>query len=167
MIRTRWAVTVAVALAAALPLRAPAQVRPRRAALIAQIEQLYLGNLTRQMGLTAGQLPRFRAVITSWAQKRAALEAEEAGLRQALMGELRPGIAADADSVAKLVDALNANQVAYAESLRDEVRDLTPILTPVQRGQFELARDRLMQRVRDIQNQRANAAPPAPGSNPP
>jgi hypothetical protein len=56
--------------------------------------------------------------------------------------------------VSHLVDAINVNRIAYAETFRDEMRDLTPVLTPVQRGLFQLSRDRLLARVKDLQQQR-------------
>ena len=110
------------------------------------------------MALTVDQQPRFRRVVSSWAQKRGALEVEERQLRQSLKRELTPGVAANPDSVSRFVDDLNANRVAYAETFRDEMRDLTPILTPVQRGQFQVRRDQLLQRIRDLQQQRPGGA---------
>ena len=53
------------------------------------------------------------------------------------------------------VDRILANRVAYQESFRDEMRELTPILTPAQRGQFLLIRDRFLQQVHELQQQRA------------
>lgn len=133
--------------------RNPAAPRPR-AALLRDIDQMFLNQVTREMALSPDQVPRFQRVVSTWAQKRATLEAEERRLRQALAGELRPGVAANPDSVSRFVDALNDNRVDYANSFRDEMRELTPILAPVQRGQFQVARDRLLQRVRELQQQR-------------
>ena len=147
--------------------RAGAQARPGRAALLRSIDQMFFNRVVRQMGLSADQLPRFRSVVTDWAQKRQAVESDGAALRQALAGQLRPGIAADADSVARLVDALNANQVAYAQTFPDEMHDLTPILTPVQRGQFVLLRDQLLQAVQQIQLKRSAGRGQLGGTAPP
>ena len=136
---------------------ASAQVKPGprpRAQLLQQIDQMFLNQVTREMALSPDQVPRFQRVVSTWAQKRAMLEEEERRLRQALAGELRPGVAANPDSVSKFVDAMNDNRVDYANSFRDEMRELTPILSPVQRGQFQVARDRLLQRVKELQQQR-------------
>jgi hypothetical protein len=129
--------------------------RPARAALVRNIEEIFLNRVSRVMALTPEQQPRFQRVVLAWAQKRASLEIEEHQLRQALNRELTPGVAANPDSVSRFVDALNANRVAYAESFRDEMRELTPILNAVQRGQFQVARDQLLQKVRELQQQRA------------
>jgi hypothetical protein len=111
------------------------------------------------MGLSDEATARMQRVVTAWATRRRTLEREEMRLRQALNGQLRPGVAANSDSVGSYVDALNENRVAYAQSFRDEMKELTPILTPVQRGQFQQMRDRLMLRMEEIQNQ-GKAPPP-------
>jgi hypothetical protein len=132
---------------------------PPRQALLEEINRRFVNQVIAEMGLTEAQIPRFKRVVVSWAQKRAVLDQEERRLRQALIGgELRPGVAANPDSVAKFVDGINAVRVEYAETFRDEMRDLTPILTPVQRGQFQIRRDQFLQRVRDLQQQRAGGA---------
>ncbi len=150
----RWMVLLFVGVA---PLAAQRAARPR-AALVRDIEQIFMTQASREMGLTPAQEPPFRRVVETWAQKRAALESEEAQLRQSLSTQLTPGVAANPDSVTHDVDALNANRVAYAETFTGEMRDLTPILTPVQRGQFQMARDRLLQRIQQLQQQRAGGA---------
>jgi hypothetical protein len=98
------------------------------------------------------------------AGKRRDMERQERDLRQALNRQLRPGVAADADSVARLVDGLTEQRVAYAETFREEMREVAAILTPVQRGQYLLLRDRLMQRVQEIRQSRpgARTSPPSP-----
>ncbi len=160
MIRLRSIqMVLACSLLVAAPLTAQkkAQVGPRRAALVRDIEQIFLTQVSREMALTDEQMPRFQRIVIAWARKRETLETDERTLRQSLQSELRPGVAANGDSVGRFVDDLNANRVAYAETFRDEMRELVPVLTPVQRGQFQMARDRLLQRVRDLQQQRAGA----------
>jgi hypothetical protein len=152
---------VSLALLAGSAVPAVAQkpaVRPRRAALLRDIQQVFLNQVTREMALSPEQLPRFSRIVGAWAEKRGALEIGERSLRQALQDQLRPGVAANPDSVSRVVDAINANRVAYAETFRDEMRELVPVLTPVQRGQFQVARDRILQRIRDLQQQRAGGA---------
>ena len=65
--------------------------------------------------------------------------------------------------MAKLVDALTNHRVAFAQTFRDEMRELSAILNPVQRGQYLLLRDRLMQRAQELQQARLNQGgfPPA------
>ncbi len=152
----RVGLVLAGSLLAIAPMSAQQGSRPR-AALVRDIDVMFMNQVTREMALSGDQVTRFQRLVSTWAQKRATLAAEERRLRQALASELRPGVAANPDSVSKFVDALNDNRVDYANSFRDEMRELTPILTPVQRGQFQVARDRLLQRIRDLQQQRPGA----------
>jgi len=130
-----------------------------RPLLLQEIQRRFMNQARTQMGLTAEQLPRFQKVVSSWAQKRVALEADERRLRQALNEQYRLGVAANPDSAAKFVDAINDNRVDYATTFRDEMRELTPILSPVQRGQFQLIRDRLLTQIRDLQQKRPDGGP--------
>ncbi len=135
----------------------------RSAVLRERIEEVFQRRVREELALTDDQAARTSRVLTAWAERRESIENEERSMRMALNAQLRPGIAASADSVSRLVDRMTANRVAYMESFRDEMRELTPILSPVQRGQFLLMRDRLLQRVREMQQQRV---PPA-GRRPP
>ena len=112
--------------------QAPRGGQPRRELLLQNINQVFINRATREMALTDDQVPRFRRVVGAWAAKRAALESEERELRMSLSGQMRPGVAANADTVARVVDAINDNRVAYSETFRDEMRELRPILTPIQ-----------------------------------
>jgi hypothetical protein len=152
--------------AAAQPARAQkgARIAPARQALLETINRRFMNQVIKEMALTPEQVPRFQRVVLSWAQKRSALEEEERRLHQALTGdELRPGVAANPDSVSREVDGINAVRVKYAEAMRDEMLELAPILSPVQRGQFKIRRDQFLQRVRDLQQQRPGGAPTDPG----
>jgi hypothetical protein len=131
----------------------------RSALLRGRIEEQFVRRIQADMGLSDEATGRMQRVVTTWATRRRALEREEMRLRQALNGQLRPGVAANGDSVGSYVDALNENRVAYAQSFRDEMKELAPVLTPVQRGQFQQMRDRLMLRMEEVQKQ-GKAPPP-------
>ena len=127
------------------------------------IEERFGERLKEELGLTPDQATRLRVTLAGLAARRRGMEQEERGMRLALAAQLRPGIAANADSVARLVDALTNHRVAYAQTFKDEMHDLTAILNPVQRGQYLLLRDRLMQRAAELQQGRAERAPPLRG----
>ena len=157
-------------LVAELLARAPALVAqdtlndPARAEQLRQlIEQRFGARLKEELGLTPEQATRLRVSLAGMAARRRGMEQEERSMRQALAAQLRPGIAANADSVAHLVDALTDHRVAYAQTFKDEMRELTAILNPVQRGQYLLLRDRLMQRAADLQQGRAQQPVPFRG----
>ncbi len=142
------------------PLTLVAQGPPpvRGEAVRQRIEQVFANRLRQELGLSADQMDKVGAVLTDWGSKRRGLEDEERGLRQALDGQLRPGVAANSDSVTRVIDRLLQNRVEYAQSFQGEMRDLAPMLTPVQRAQFMRLRDQVLRRVQDLQDQR-----PVPG----
>ena len=134
---------------------------PVRAARLREMVEMRFGERMREeLGLSDDQVTRVRVVLGGLAAKRRGMEQDERRLRQALAHQLRPGVAANADSVARLVDALTNHRVAYAQTFRDEMRDLSAILSPVQRGQYLMMRDRLMQRILELQQGRPGEQPP-------
>ncbi|HSE51484.1 MAG TPA: Spy/CpxP family protein refolding chaperone [Gemmatimonadales bacterium] len=136
---------------------------PVRAERLRQmVEQRFGERVKEQLGLTDDQAMKVRAALGQLAIRRRGMERQERAMRQALAFQLRPGVAADADSVARLVDALTNHRIAYAQTFRDEMRDLSAILNPVQRGQYLMMRDRLMQRVQELQQGRNDPPPVAP-----
>ena len=155
MRRLGWFLTAAFLLAVP-PLSAqdagddsPQAVRMRQ-----QIEQRFAQQIQANLGLTDEQAVKLRATFNTYAPKRRAMEQEERAIKQGLQGQLRPGIAANSDSVAKLVDRLLEVKVAYAQSFVDENREMAKYLTPVQRAQFQVMRERLMARVEEVRQQR-------------
>lgn len=126
------------------------------------IEQRFGERLKEELGLSADQASKMRVSLAGLAARRRVMEQDERQMRQALATQLRPGIAASPDSVARLVESLTNHRVAYAQTFKDEMRDLATILDPVQRGQYLLLRDRLMQRAMEVQQGRAGAAASPP-----
>jgi chromosome segregation ATPase len=110
--------------------------------------------IRQQLNLTPDQMGRLRATVGTFAGRRREMEARQRELREALAGQLRPGIAAMPDSVARLTDELTDLRVRYAESFQEEQRELARYLDPVQRAKFTLLRDRLANRVREFRRQR-------------
>ena len=133
-----------------------------------QIELRFGERLREELGLSDEQSIKVRVALSGLATRRRGMEQDERRMRQALAFQLRPGVAAIADSVAKLVDALTNHRVAYAQTFKDEMRELSAILNPVQRGQYLMMRDRLMQRVQELQQgrQQVPAGPFRPNRRP-
>jgi Spy/CpxP family protein refolding chaperone len=127
---------------------------PQAARMRQQIEQRFAQQIQANLGLTDEQAVKLRATFNTYAPKRRAMEQELRTIKRGLQGQLRPGIAANADSVSTLVDRLLATKVTYAQSFVDENRDMAKYLTPVQRAQFQVMRERLMARIEEIQQQR-------------
>jgi hypothetical protein len=133
---------------------------PVRAERLRQlIEDRFTERLGRDLGLSDDQATRVHGILATWNAKRRSLEREERRLRQALAAQMRPGVAAEEAVVSRTLDAILDGRLAFVQSFRDELRELATVLTPVQRAQYLLLRDRLAQRVQEIRSQRPG--PPA------
>ena len=131
----------------------PDTTRPRAQELRERIEERFAQRVQEQLGLTDEQTTKLRATRREYGDRRRGLEARERDLRLTLTGQLRPGVAANPDSVARLTKALLDLRVDYAKTWRDEMDNLS-YLTPVQRAQLYVMRDRLLQRVQEIRDER-------------
>lgn len=146
---------VGLALLAAAPLAAQdPEDETRVGQLRQQIEDRFAARVQEELGLTDQQTGRLRETAGIYFARRRALEAEERRLKQALAAELRPGVAANKDNVARLTDQLLDNKVRYTETYRSEVKDMSAFLDPVQRAQFLILRERLLEKVREAQENR-------------
>jgi Spy/CpxP family protein refolding chaperone len=131
----------------------PDTTRPRAQELRERIEERFAQRVQEQLGLSDEQTTKLRATSQEYGERRRTLEARERELRVALTGQLRPGVAANQDSVARLTKALVDLRVDYAKTWRDEMGEMS-YLTPVQRAQLYVMRDRLLQRVQEIRDER-------------
>lgn len=123
------------------------------------IEERFTARVQEELGLTDEQSRRMTEVVGNYFVKRRVMEQEERQLRQRLAGELRPGVAANKDNVGRLTDQLLELKVRYVQSYREEVKDLSGFLDPVQRAQFLIMRERLLDRIQQAQEARADSAP--------
>jgi hypothetical protein len=132
---------------------------PGAEALRQQVMMRFLQAYRSQAGLTPDQDRRFMEVFRRSVDQRRALQERQQQLWQALEGQMRPGVAANADSVTKLLDAIVAQQAAMVEQTRSEQKDYAQFLTPVQRGQLVLMTERLQQQVQDVVRRRMEMRP--------
>jgi hypothetical protein len=146
-------VMLSAAAGGAVPAQDPDTTRPQTQALRQRIEERFAQRVQEQLALSDEQAAKLRVTSQEYGDRRRKMEARERDLRVALTGQLRPGVAADEDSVAHLTKALVDLRVDYANTWRDEMNALS-YLTPVQRAQLYLMRDRLLQRVQEIRDER-------------
>jgi len=137
--------------AGSLAAQDPGDDTGRAGELRRQIEDRFTARVQEELGLNDQQALKLRETVGVYFVKRRTLEAEERRLRQGLAAELRPGVAANKDNVARLTDQLLDNKVRYVETYRAEVKDLGAFLDPVQRAQFLIMRERLLDRVKEAQ----------------
>ncbi len=107
-----------------------------------------------QAGLTPEQDRRFQEVFRRSLDQRRDIQQRERQRWVALEGQMRPGVAANADSVTKLLDGIIAQRAALVDQTQNEQREYAQFLTPVQRGQLALTWERFQQQVEQIMRRR-------------
>lgn len=139
-------------LAVAAPLRAQDDPDPARAdSLRGIIQERFARQVQQQLGLTQEQADKMRATALNYFARRRTLEIQERRLKAALGAQMRPGVAADQDSVARLTDRLLTLKIEQVQTYRDELKEMT-YLTPVQRAQFFIMRERLLEAIQNAQD---------------
>jgi hypothetical protein len=123
-----------------------------------RIEARFDSIIRYDLELTDDQAARLRATHERYGPRRRELMLRQRNLRIALADQMRPGDAADADSVRKLNDGLLENRRRLLEIESDEQRDMAGYLSPVQLARYREMRVRFMERVEDIRRRRAGGA---------
>ena len=126
----------------------------QRAELQGRIERTFIARANEELGLTEAQSTRLLEVERRIAERRRSIEGATRRLNEVLANELRPGIAANERVVTTTLDSLTVLRVSYAQIFRDEQRELSGFLTPVQRAQFYRMRERMMGRVAQMREDR-------------
>jgi len=153
MIRTMALLTLVAAPLAAQQL-APGPGRPRADELRHRVRERFTERVQQQLDLSQDQMSRLRSTVGTFAAERRELETHQRAVRDALAGQLRPGVAASKDSVARLTDSLLALRVRYLESFRAEQQEMAAYLDPVQRARLLVMRERLLDRARELRHRR-------------
>lgn len=150
MIKTVILVVVAGTAASFWGSGAVGQQPPSVQRLRDQVVQRFLESYQAQAGLTAEQREKVIEVFRRSVQRREELQRRQRELWQALEGQMRPGIAADPDSVSKLMDAILAASAALLEQARSEQREYASFLTPVQRAQLFILWERFQRQIEQV-----------------
>ncbi len=67
---------------------------------------------------------------------------------------MQPGIAANSDSVRKLMDGIQTGRADMLKIEQDQDREMAGYLSPVQRARYQQMRERFMQRVGELRMER-------------
>lgn len=129
------------------------QMRQRQR-LQQQVMQRYMQSYRQQAGLNEDQFRRFTEMTGRAFSRRTELREQERSLWLALEQQMRPGVAADSDSLTQLMDDILDLQVQIAEVERENQDELDDFLTPVQRAQLMLSQRRLQMNIEEIMRQR-------------
>ena len=127
-----------------------AQNPPRRQQLQQQVVQRFMANYRSQAGLTDEQYTRFQDVIRNSFQQRTQSLQMERELWLALEAQMRPGVAADADSLNTLMNAVLDIQVERVGQARAELEEYSTFLDPVQVAQLTIAWRRLQMQIEGV-----------------
>lgn len=119
-----------------------------------QIEERFASKAQEKLGLTNEQTAKLRATSQQFGTRRSELRARGHRLREALAGQLKPGVAANQDSVARLTDAMIELRMAETQVTRDEIKEQSKYLNPVQRAQLYGMRERFAHRVKEVHGHR-------------
>lgn len=122
-----------------------------------RVEERFASSAQEKLGLTNDQTAKLRATSQQFASRLGELRTRGRSLREALAGQLQPGVAAKQDSVAKLTDAMIDLRLAETQLARDEIKEQSKYLTPVQRAQLYLMRERFAHRVKEVHGHRGEA----------
>ena len=130
------------------------QPGPQRRQLLQQVIERLLENGRVQAGLTDEQFGRYREIARRSIASRNAIQSRERTLWRALEGQMRPGVAADEDSVTALIDSLVVVPEQLVNVRQAEQREYAEFLTPVQMAQLMLTHRRFEANIQQILQRR-------------
>jgi hypothetical protein len=127
-----------------------AQAGPPAERLREQVVQRFMENYRHQAGLSDEQFGQLQSALRSAWDDRRVLQERERALLRGLESQMRPGVAADPDSVTRLLDGLLQVQAERTDLARREQARFAEFLTPVQRAQLVLALTRLENQIEQV-----------------
>jgi len=136
-----FAIALLVAVGPALRAQTPADT-----GRAVRLRQHHVAHLREALGLTEDQAAKLAATEARFAGERRTILERRRDVARSLRGQLRPGIAANGDSVRKLLDSEEQSDAALAQLRREQSRELATYLTPVQQARLQLMRQRMMGR---------------------
>ena len=129
------------------------QQDPQRAAMLrAQVEDRFYHMVQNNLTLSDQQMTQVTTALRASQDRRVALGRREQDIRLAMARQMQPGQAADADSVARMTEAMSHLKLERAQSDDQLVRDLS-FLPPVKRAQLLGMMQRFETRIAEIRRQ--------------
>ena len=131
-------VTAAPALPAQNPPDSSDEVEAQQ--LRQQIRERWSQRVRQDLSLSDEQAAKLQATEQKFMQQRIGLAQRQRDINEALRGQLQPGVAANPDSVRRLMDGRDRNRAALAQVERDEDKEVGGYLTPVQHARYQMMR---------------------------
>ncbi len=125
-----------------------------------QVEERWGRMVQQQLELSDQQMERVRTATRAHQDRRRELARRRADLERGVHGQMQPGVAANQDSLSRMLEAMAHLRVEDAQSDEQLNRDLD-FLTPVQRARFFYMTRRFEERLRAI---RERGLDPRPGA---
>jgi len=158
MKRFLWILALVTTAPAAAALRAQSPPDTSDAAeaqqLRQEIRQRWNARVRRDLDLSNDQAAKLEATEGRFVERRRELAERQRAVNEALRGQLRPGIAANPDSVRRLMDARERNRATLAQLDREEEKEISGYLNPVQHARYQMMREQLRRRIEQIREQR-------------
>ena len=124
------------------------------AQLRTRIEERFNQRVTQDLSLSQDQATKLRSSQERFGARRRQVMQLQMQRRRALEGQMQPGVAANSDSVRKLLDGVQAGRAEMLRIDQDENQEMSGYLTPVQRARYQQMRARLMQRATELRMER-------------
>ena len=151
--KTHWLIALAVVLAPDLSAQHPSDTA-EAGRLRQRIDSVFSMRVQQDLNLTPDQTTKLRTTQERFGTRRRDVMLQQLERRRALEGQMQPGIAANSDSVRKLMDGLQAGRAEMLKIEQDQDREMAGYLTPVQRARYQQMRERFIQRVGELRMQR-------------
>jgi len=119
-----------------------------------QLRQRWNQRVRQDLDLTDEQAGKLQGTEDRYLQRRREVAERQRAVNEGLRRQLQPGVAANSDSVRKLMDQRDRNRTALAQLDREEEREISGYLTPVQHARYQMMREQLRRRVEQIREQR-------------
>ncbi len=133
------------------PLTAQDPGLPVRESLRRQVLERFMQNFIQQAGLAAEERAQFQETSQRHFRERAQQDQHRRQLVRALDEQMRPGVAANPDSVSALLESLVVLGEEMAAAVRAQQEEYATFLTPVQRGLFVIHYERFQRQVQSVQ----------------
>ena len=127
------------------------------------IEQRWGQMVQNELGLNDQLMDRLRQTMRANQDRHRDLNRREADVHRAVAGQLQPGVAANQDSLGRLLDAALTVRQGHLQSDQQFNRDLGQFLTPVQRARLFVMMKRFEERIDAV---RERGMPGQPGMGP-
>ncbi len=119
-----------------------------------ELRQRWNARVRDNLGLSNDQATRLQTTEDTYLAQRRDMAQRQRAINEAMRGQLQPGVAANEDSVRKLMAARERNRTSLTQLERDEDREIAGYLNPVQHARYQMMREQLRQRIQQLRQER-------------